>query len=132
MPVLAFDHVNIRTMDVPGTLAFFRDVLAMKTCPFPGRSDMETAGWVLGPDDVALLHVNHGGEQYPTDEVSPWSPGGGGAVHHVALNCADYDATRKRLVEHNLDFVENDVPQINLRQLFVQEPNGIYIELNFR
>ena len=26
----------------------------------------------------------------------------------------------------------NDVPQMNLRQIFVNDPNGITLELNFR
>jgi len=133
MAITGFDHVNIRTMNVPATLEFFRDVLDMKIRPFPGRSDTETAGWVLDQNDTTLIHVNHGKEIYPTDATSPWSPvEGSGAVHHVALNCAGYDATKKRLTARNLDFVENAVPQINLRQLFVREPNGIMIELNFR
>jgi hypothetical protein len=28
-------------------------------------------------------------------------------------------------------FRPNDVPQVNLRQLFVSDPNGILFELNF-
>lgn len=133
MPITGFDHVNIRTMNVAGTLGFFRDVLQMKIRPFPGRTDTELAGWVLDQNDVVVVHVNHGQEVYPTDATSPWSPiQGSGAVHHVALNCSEYEATRKRLTERNLEFVENEVPQINLRQLFVREPNGVLIELNFR
>jgi len=27
---------------------------------------------------------------------------------------------------------ENEVPQINLHQVFVKDPNGVTIELNFR
>lgn len=133
MPITGFDHVNIRTMNVPATLGFFRDVLQMKIRPFPGRADTESAGWVLDSNDAVVIHVNHGTEVYPTDAQSPWSPvEGSGAVHHVALNCSEYQATRKRLAALNLSFVENEVPQISLRQLFVREPNGVLIELNFR
>jgi catechol 2,3-dioxygenase-like lactoylglutathione lyase family enzyme len=133
MSITGFDHVNIRTMNVPATLGFFRDVLQMKIRPFPGRTDTETAGWVLDDKDAVVIHVNHGAEVYPTDAQSPWSPvEGSGAVHHVALNSSEYEATRERLVALDLDFTENAVPHINLRQLFVREPNGILIELNFR
>lgn len=131
--ITGFDHVNIRTMDVAGTLAFFRDVLEMGTSPFPGRKDMEKAGWVLDPNGNALIHVNYGEEVYPTDQTTPWTPAtGGGAVHHVALNCSGFEQMRDRLESRGLDYVENEVPQINLRQLFVQDPNGIMMELNFR
>jgi hypothetical protein len=133
MSVIGFDHVNIRTMDVGKTLGFFRDVLGMQVSPSPGRTDIKTAGWVLDPQGNALIHVNYGAEVYPTDAKSPWAPAnGGGPVHHVALNCSGYEATRERLTSLNLEFVENEIPQISLRQLFVREPNGIFIELNFR
>lgn len=133
MPITAFDHVNIRTMNVPATLGFFRDVLEMKIRPFPGRTDTSSAGWVLDQSDRVVIHVNHGDEPYPTDARSPWSPTeGSGAVHHVAFNCSGYEAMQKRLTSFKLEYVENAVPQINLRQLFVRDPNGICVELNFR
>jgi hypothetical protein len=31
-----------------------------------------------------------------------------------------------------MKFAEADVPSINLRQIFVHDPNGVTLELNFR
>ena len=133
MSVNGFDHVNIRTMDVPRTLAFFEDVLGMRISPFPGSTTTETAGWVHDAGDRVVIHVNHGDTVYPTDEVAPWSPvKGSGAAHHIALNCSGYDEMKGRLEGNGFDYVTNEVPQINLRQMFVYEVNGILMELNFR
>jgi catechol 2,3-dioxygenase-like lactoylglutathione lyase family enzyme len=51
---------------------------------------------------------------------------------HVAFACRDYDAVRAKLGRHGLEMSFNDVPQIGLRQIFVNDPNGITLELNFR
>jgi catechol 2,3-dioxygenase-like lactoylglutathione lyase family enzyme len=57
---------------------------------------------------------------------------GGGAIDHIAFECADYDQMRAKLQARGLKFTSNDVPMIKLRQLFVNDPNGVTLELNFR
>jgi hypothetical protein len=37
----------------------------------------------------------------------------------------------ERLTGRSVSFEVSDVPQVGLRQLFVAEPNGILLELNF-
>jgi hypothetical protein len=49
----------------------------------------------------------------------------------VVFACHDYDAVRDKLGTHGLEMSFNDVPQIGLRQIFVNDPNGITLELNF-
>ena len=89
MPITGFDHLNIRTMNVEGTLTFFRDLLGMGISPLPGRSDLAMGGWVLDPAGQALIHVNHGDYGYPTDaDFAPITGAGSGPVHHLALKCA--------------------------------------------
>jgi hypothetical protein len=53
------------------------------------------------------------------------------SIEHVAFACHDYDAVRDKLGTHGLEMSFNDVPQIGLRQIFVNEPNGITLEPNF-
>ena len=132
MPISGFDHVNIRTMDTEGTLGFFRDHLGMIITPLPGRSDLKMGGWVTAPGGPVLIHVNHGDYGYPTDaEFAPITGEGSGPVHHVALKCSGFDAMRQRLADAQVKFTQNLLPQYNLRQLFLREPNGLFIELNF-
>lgn len=133
MTVLSLDHVNLRTRNVARTLDFFRNVLEMEVVPPPGRANTDEAGWILDDSGLAIVHVGSLSLPYPSDTFDPpVEPGGRGPVHHVALSCTGYEEMKKRFKTRDLVFAENEVPQISLRQLFVQEPSGIMLELNFR
>ncbi|SFR90552.1 VOC family protein [Sphingomonas jatrophae] len=133
MAVLALDHVNIRTADVPGTAAFFRDVLGLRAAPAPGVKTIEAACWIYDPADRPIIHIGPVRATYPSDGAHPFAAAhGGGAVHHVALECDDLAGMRERLAAGGHAYTLNDIPQIGLTQLFVAEANGILLELNFR
>jgi catechol 2,3-dioxygenase-like lactoylglutathione lyase family enzyme len=55
-----------------------------------------------------------------------------GSFDHVAFEADDFEMVRGRLVEHGVEFAENDVPAFNIKQLFFPDPDGVSIELNFR
>ncbi len=132
MRVDAIDHVNIRTSDVVGTGRFFADVLAMTVTPSPGDPDPQRAAWICDAEGRAVVHLAARTILYPWEKAAPAEePAGSGRLHHVALRCSGYPAMVERLTGQNLDFQTNDVPQVGLRQLFVMEPNGILLELNF-
>ena len=129
MTVLALEHVNIRTPDPERTISFFRDVLLMKVAPPPGQSK---GAWVYA-GDAPVVHIGAAESAYPTDERMPFSPSrGSGAVHHVALNCSDFDGVKGRLQALDLEFFERTSTLSPVRQIFVSEPNGVLFELNFR
>lgn len=133
MSVDHLDHVNIRTSDVAATIAWYRDVLGMRATRTPGMADMSVSAWIVDTGDRPIVHVGHADLSYPSDAALPFQPrAGSGSVHHVALECSDYAAMRDQLTASGATLVENDIPQIGLRQLFVTDPNGILIELNFR
>ena len=134
MPVLGLDHVNVRSTDPARTAAFFRDVLGMRVGPPMGRTEMAgPGGWVYDSEDRAVVHIGGADSPYPSDAERPFTPAhGSGAVHHVALACSDFDGTRERLRTQEIAFTENDLSRFGLKQLFVSEPNGILLELNFR
>ena len=50
----------------------------------------------------------------------------------VALACTGYDAVVARLKAHGLDYDVHEVPAASLRQVFVEEPGGVLMELNFQ
>lgn len=132
MPITGLDHVNIRTSDPARTIAFYRDVLGMKFSDIMGFDDEARGGWMLDTAGRAAIHIGHSDLPYPSDPTSPWHPAtGSGSVHHVALACEDRVAMTARLNEHGCAIVENYVPQVSLVQLFVTDPTGIMIELNF-
>jgi catechol 2,3-dioxygenase-like lactoylglutathione lyase family enzyme len=129
--VEGLDHVNIRTPDVVGTGRFFAEVLGMEVRPTPGIPDPARAAWLYDGEGRAAIHLGAGEITYPW-ESAPAMPGAGsGRVHHVALRCTGYPAIIERLNAQGRTFHVNELPQIGLRQVYVQEPNGIMLELNF-
>jgi catechol 2,3-dioxygenase-like lactoylglutathione lyase family enzyme len=55
-----------------------------------------------------------------------------GAVDHIAFNASGFDEIRARLQARGIEISENLLDEIGLRQLFIYDPNGVPIELNFR
>jgi hypothetical protein len=53
-------------------------------------------------------------------------------VDHIAFNACDYDDVVGRLERHGVRAERNDVPGVGLRQLFLEDPNGVKIEINVR
>lgn len=130
MTVMALEHVNIRSSDPERTIGFFRDVLLMKVAPPPGQ---QRGAWAYAENGLPVVHIGGVEAAYPTDASLPFSPAtGGGAVHHVALNCQDFEGVKARLAAFDLDYIERESIISGVRQIFVSEPNGILFELNFR
>ena len=133
MAVRTLDHVNIRTADVPGTAAFFRDILGLEARAAPGADHIDKGCWMYDPAGHPIIHIGPVDGRYPSDDMLPFTPArGSGALHHVALECDDVDDMLRRLDAAGWTFTRKDYPPANLTQLFVMEENGIILELNFR
>ena len=83
---------------------------------------------LVDADDVAAALVV--GVFRPLDRDSRPGPTSG-AVHHVALRCEGHEEMVARLKARGLEHAQNDVRSINLKQIFVVDPNGVMLELNF-
>jgi catechol 2,3-dioxygenase-like lactoylglutathione lyase family enzyme len=130
--IRALDHVNIRTKQVDATVAFFRDALGMAVTAPPGMKPGVRAAWVLDGAGKAVVHIGDADAPYPTDSQVPFTPArGGGSVHHIAFNCDNYPAVQERLARSGIAAAESHMAQIGLRQIFVHDPNGVFVELNF-
>lgn len=132
MRVDAIDHVNIRTPDVVATSRFFADAFAMTVAPSPGNADPAKAAWICDAEGRAVVHLAAADVLYPWEDAVPASgEPGSGRLHHVAMRCSGYESMRERLLASGCRFETSEVPEVGLRQFFVEEPNGILLELNF-
>ncbi|MBM3347131.1 MAG: hypothetical protein FJY55_11640 [Betaproteobacteria bacterium] len=52
-------------------------------------------------------------------------------VDHIALKAQGFDEMRKKLVEMGADWRQINLEHAGLWQLFVLDPNGVVIEMNF-
>ena len=131
MTVASLDHVNIQTPAVAATAQFFADVLELSPRPpFPG-TDAAQVTWMFDAADRPLVHITLPGATFAEDAERPLRPDTG-AFHHVAFDCTGHDTMLARLERLHIPCRQRDIPQIGLRQIFVTEPNGVLLELNFR
>ncbi len=114
------DHVNIQTADVDKTVAFFTSVIGLTVGP---RPNFDFPGAWLYCGERPVVHL------IGLDEP-PQS--GTGCVDHVAFEAEDFEGTCKMLEARNYEYETRQVPGIELRQIFLHEPNGLKIELNIR
>jgi catechol 2,3-dioxygenase-like lactoylglutathione lyase family enzyme len=138
------DHCNIRTFDLDATIAFYTDVVDLKDGAFPGTRSM--GAWLYDASDRPILHLIAIDPNDPEaalgrvrdrlgalgGDLDLESMNGTGVIDHIAFECEDYDAMRAKLEARGLVYTSSDIPSINLRQLFVNDPNGVTLELNFR
>jgi catechol 2,3-dioxygenase-like lactoylglutathione lyase family enzyme len=129
MAVEALDHFNIVTSDLDRAEAFYRGLLELESRPAPPPLTPATARWLYDSGGRAVLHLN--GEGAPRIFDRDMTPGTTGALHHIALRCTGHDATLARIAAMELDHEANEVPAAGLRQLFVHDPDGVLLELNF-
>lgn len=133
MAVLGLNHINVRTPDFKRTVEFLRDALGMKVTPVPEVPSMQNVAWIYDDTGAPVLHLASAEVRYSPTEVLPAeAPRGSGAIHHIALSCADFAGMRARLSALDISFRERDDPGTAVRQLFVRDPTGILLELNFR
>ena len=130
MTVNGLDHINIQATDVAATAQFFADVLGLRAGASAGGGDRAKLTWMFDAAGRALVHI----ATPETLSVIGHTVSGGrgsGSLHHVAFDCSGHDAMTARLEAMGLGYRSNAVPAVGLRQLFVAEPNGILLELNF-
>jgi catechol 2,3-dioxygenase-like lactoylglutathione lyase family enzyme len=134
MPINTLDHYSIRTADLAATRNFYVDVMGFEVGP---RPDFPFPGVWLYQGGIAVVHViginpaDSAGLQDYLGDRSATQGGGSGMIDHVAFAATDIDAIRTRITASGLVFRERQVPAMRLRQIFVNDPSGITIELNF-
>ena len=70
----------------------------------------------------AVVHISTG--RVPVGQSSD-------AFDHIAFKANDLEVTRARLRRHGVAFTEFGVPDRQLHQLFLRDPEGMQIELVF-
>ena len=136
---LTLNHFSVRTLDLEGTRDFYQRVLGLTVGP---RPDFPFPGaWLYRGDhgDVANAVVHligmdpddpQGLKDYLGDR-DPSSLRGTGAVDHVAFFATGLAAMLEHLRKQGVAVRERTVPNIGLHQLFLQDPNGVVVELNY-
>ena len=122
MSVGVLDHFNIRTRDLNSTVHFYQDIMGLEKGP---RPNFAFPGAWMYSEGKAVVHIV---DISKTEE--PQKPDSG-VVHHVAFVSRGFDGMKQRLSSKGMPFDARQVPGGELWQIFVNDPNGVMIELNY-
>lgn len=136
---LSLNHYSIRTADLDACRRFYVELLGLEVgprpaFPFPGLwlYAGDTAAWANAVVHIIGIDRNdaEGLKQY-LGERDAQSLQGSGALDHVAFFATGLTEMRAKLGRLGVACRERAVPGLGLHQVFVDDPNGIVVELNY-
>ena len=119
MDIEKLEHVTVRVRDLDESERFYTEVLGLRVGP---RPPFPFPGAWLYAGDTPIIHLVAG---RPAEGATT------GALDHIGLVATDPAAFIARCDGNGVAYDEREVPGLGLRQVFVDDPNGIRIELNF-
>jgi catechol 2,3-dioxygenase-like lactoylglutathione lyase family enzyme len=134
MGVSRLEHVNIRCARLAATKGFYIDIIGLSDGP---RPEFPFGGAWLYCGDTAVIHLvdaaDHPGSWTGTLARASDHQSGldTGAFDHVAFRGVDFEGMREKLRAAKLAFRDRVVPGTGLKQIFVPDPEGVMVELNF-
>jgi catechol 2,3-dioxygenase-like lactoylglutathione lyase family enzyme len=138
MAINKLAHFSVRTTDIEASRRFYVEVLGFRVgfrppFQFPGL-------WLYQGEDESDYGVVHlvgidlsnpsGLRDYLGDKAED-SLQGSAAVDHLAFMASGWAGMRDRMQGAGLAYRERTVPSLGLHQVFVEDPSGITIELNY-
>jgi catechol 2,3-dioxygenase-like lactoylglutathione lyase family enzyme len=125
VPVL--DHLLVLTDDIDGTRDFWCAALDLEVGE---RPPLEFPGyWLYGAEGPCVHVAERAAYEEHSERVG--IPAAPGPVEHVAFDAPDYEALVARVEREGIGAAHNAVPGV-MRQLFVEDPNGVKIEINVK
>lgn len=130
MPLGALQHYTIEPSDLEATKTFYCDVLGLES---GDRPPLGFPGYWLYSGGVATVHLL--GERKPREGIVVRGTGkkfeDTGRFDHIAFAATDLEGVRMRLQSRNVKFREQIVPRTGAAQIFLHDPDGVGVELNF-
>jgi catechol 2,3-dioxygenase-like lactoylglutathione lyase family enzyme len=125
------EHFLVLTDDIETTRDFYCKVLGVDAGP---RPPLNFGGYWLYVGDIPCVHIGDW-DTYTANAKQHGIPvstraKGTGSMDHIAFNADDFDEIAARLQKHGIPSALNVVPENGLRQLFLEDPNGLRIEIN--
>ncbi len=133
MPLTHLEHFLIQAEDLDGTRDWYADVLGMVSGPHPDFK-MPVHWMYLG--DEPVLHLAEGGADVSENRLKylgqqSTATSGSGVVDHVAFRATGLKDMMEHLDARGIDYTKRQVDDQGLFQLFLMDPNGVKVELNF-
>ena len=133
MPLSHIEHFLVQTASIEKTRDWYVRVLGMQVGPNP---DFKFPVCWLYLDGKDIVHLTEGGanvsenrKKYVGQESQ--ATHGTGVVDHIAFRATGLPQMLEHLRALGVDFKQRQVDDQGLYQLFMHDPNGIKIELNY-
>lgn len=132
MGVQALEHVTIRCANLKRTRDFYVELMGLTEGDRPAFSFRGYWLYLGGVPVVHLVEASDSAGAWGRDIVIPKAEDGTGSFDHVAFKGDDFQTMRERLENAGMTYKERVVPGGRLSQLFVPDPEGVLVEINFR
>jgi catechol 2,3-dioxygenase-like lactoylglutathione lyase family enzyme len=133
MPLSHIEHFLVQTESIEKTRDWYVRVLGMRVGPNP---DFKFPVCWLYLSDKDVVHITEGGakvsenrKKYVGQESQATQ--GTGVLDHIAFRATGLAKMLEHLRAEKVDFKQRQVNDQGLYQLFMVDPNGIKIELNY-
>ena len=127
MKLKSLDHILLLADDLEATKDFYVDVIGLAVGE---RPDFSFPGYWLYAGGRACIHLAER-RNIGTNTTGGDTRGSTGPIDHVAFAVDDIDGARADLDRRAIAYQHKKVPGAPLQQLFITDPNGISVELNF-
>jgi len=133
MPLSYLEHFLIQADDPEATRDWYVRVLGMRVGPSP---DFGFPVYWLYVGERDVLHITKGGAAVSAERLrylgqTSQATEGSGVIDHVGFRASGLAATIAHLQSLGIAFSERQVDNQGLYQLFLTDPNGVKVELNF-
>ena len=115
------DHYNVEVLDLDETVRFYCEVLGLVNGERPPIA--RPGAWLYAENGHPSIHLLAGGEGRGKTST--------GCLHHICFAATDKAAVKARLTTAGVPFKTVVLPRTRNTQFFLQDPNGINVEINF-
>jgi catechol 2,3-dioxygenase-like lactoylglutathione lyase family enzyme len=134
MPISHLEHFLVASDDIDATRDWYARVLGMKPGPHP---DFGFPVHWMYVDDIDIVHIGPSARQAGEIQkkyhgrTSQKAEEGTGALDHIAFRASGLRQMLEHLKREKVAFSQRRANGQALFQLFLYDPNGIKIELNY-
>ncbi|GIK82022.1 MAG: VOC family protein [Pseudorhodoplanes sp.] len=133
MPLAFMEHFLLQAEDIEATKDWYVNVLGLQVGPHP---DFKFPVYWLYLGDRDVLHLTQGGAKVTENRMKylgqeSQAVRGSGVIDHVAFRATGLEEMIAHLDKLGVGYKERQVNDQGLYQLFVFDPNGVKVELNF-
>lgn len=132
MPITELNHYFVRCKDLERSKAWYCEMLGFEPMP---RPRFPFPGYWLGVNGKIQVHMGLAGvdnaQLYYRGTPPDAAADNAGVIDHIAFLAEDPIEFRERFEARQTHYWTRSLPEFDLYQIFVRDPDGLAIEINF-